>query len=103
MLGAPVACGTRIIDAAVTAVATTLVKSYSRTYSQKTTACQLAKVPPATVVSAETAHKTFGPTVLTNTYSVCTRRVFGGIEPSGLESDALITRLSTAVYNAALQ
>ncbi|GFT79833.1 uncharacterized protein TNCV_4597581 [Trichonephila clavipes] len=31
------------------------------------------------VVSAVTAHKTFGPTNLTNTYSVCTRRVFGGI------------------------
>ncbi|GFW63822.1 hypothetical protein TNCV_3744271 [Trichonephila clavipes] len=25
------------------------------------------------------AHKTFGPTDLTSTYSVCTRRVFGGI------------------------
>ncbi|GFV58828.1 transposable element Tcb2 transposase [Trichonephila clavipes] len=35
--------------------------------------------PPALVVSAATTHKTFGPTDLTNTYSVCTRRVFGGI------------------------
>ncbi|GFV51938.1 hypothetical protein TNCV_1322911 [Trichonephila clavipes] len=25
------------------------------------------------------AHKTFGPTDLTSTHSVCTRRVFGGI------------------------
>ncbi|GFY31470.1 uncharacterized protein TNCV_4990291 [Trichonephila clavipes] len=51
--------------------------------------------PPALVVSATTAHKTFGPTDLTSTYSVCTRRVFGGIEPmpSGLESNALTTRL----------
>ncbi|GFV47482.1 uncharacterized protein TNCV_885541 [Trichonephila clavipes] len=35
--------------------------------------------PPALVVSAATAHKTFGPTDLTSTSSVCTRRVFGGI------------------------
>ncbi|GFX24249.1 hypothetical protein TNCV_1366292 [Trichonephila clavipes] len=43
------------------------------------------------------AHKTFGTTDLTSTYSVCTRRVFGGIEPrpSGLESNALTTRLPT--------
>ncbi|GFW99851.1 uncharacterized protein TNCV_3420801 [Trichonephila clavipes] len=34
---------------------------------------------PAPVVSAATAHKTFGPTDLTRTYSVCTRRVLGGI------------------------
>ncbi|GFX31967.1 HTH_48 domain-containing protein [Trichonephila clavipes] len=27
----------------------------------------------------DTAHKTFGPTDLTSTFSVCTRRVFGGI------------------------
>ncbi|GFT39294.1 uncharacterized protein TNCV_2422131 [Trichonephila clavipes] len=27
----------------------------------------------------DSAHKTFGPTDLTSTYSVCTRRVFGGI------------------------
>ncbi|GFY26664.1 uncharacterized protein TNCV_2879921 [Trichonephila clavipes] len=46
--------------------------------------------PPALLVSAETAHKTFGPTDLTSTCSVCTRRVFGGIEhrtlafPSGV-------------------
>ncbi|GFW06889.1 uncharacterized protein TNCV_3289881 [Trichonephila clavipes] len=53
---------------------------------------------PAPVVSAATAHKTFGPSHSTSTYSVCTRRVFDGIEPrpSGLESDALTTRLSTA-------
>ncbi|GFX17817.1 hypothetical protein TNCV_2292661 [Trichonephila clavipes] len=40
----------------------------------------------------------YGPTDLTSTYSMCTRRVFGGIEPrpSGLESDALTTRLPTA-------
>ncbi|GFX51575.1 hypothetical protein TNCV_5012791 [Trichonephila clavipes] len=47
----------------------------------------------------DSAHKTFGPTDLMRTYSVCTRRVFGGgIEPrsSGLESDALTTRLPTA-------
>ncbi|GFW17174.1 uncharacterized protein TNCV_2762971 [Trichonephila clavipes] len=36
--------------------------------------------PPALVVSATVAHKTFRPTDLTSTYSVCTRRVFGGIE-----------------------
>ncbi|GFV37673.1 hypothetical protein TNCV_2707881 [Trichonephila clavipes] len=35
--------------------------------------------PPALMVSAVTAHKTFGLTDLTNMYSVCTRRVFGGI------------------------
>ncbi|GFX50709.1 hypothetical protein TNCV_2722951 [Trichonephila clavipes] len=34
---------------------------------------------PALLVSAETAHKTFGPTDLTSTYSVCTRRVFGDV------------------------
>ncbi|GFV10869.1 hypothetical protein TNCV_4706361 [Trichonephila clavipes] len=41
----------------------------------------------------DSAYKTFGPTDLTSTYSVCTRRVFGGIEPrpSGLESDAQAT------------
>ncbi|GFY20070.1 hypothetical protein TNCV_2147631 [Trichonephila clavipes] len=48
----------------------------------------------------DSAHKTFGLTDLTSTYSVFTRRVFGasGIEPwpSGLESDALTTRLPTA-------
>ncbi|GFY06510.1 RNase H domain-containing protein [Trichonephila clavipes] len=42
----------------------------------------------------------FGPTDLTNTCSVCTRRVFGGTgiqpRPSGMESDALTTRLPTA-------
>ncbi|GFW95962.1 uncharacterized protein TNCV_4173891 [Trichonephila clavipes] len=32
--------------------------------------------PPATAVSAATAQKAFGPTDLTSTYSVCTRRVF---------------------------
>ncbi|GFT58592.1 hypothetical protein TNCV_1250561 [Trichonephila clavipes] len=45
------------------------------------------------------AHKTFGHTDLTSTYSVCTRRVFGGTDieprPSGLKSDALTTRLPT--------
>ncbi|GFU32942.1 uncharacterized protein TNCV_4155321 [Trichonephila clavipes] len=35
--------------------------------------------PPAPVVSAATAHRTFRPTDLTSTYSVCTLRVFGGI------------------------
>ncbi|GFX17657.1 hypothetical protein TNCV_474571 [Trichonephila clavipes] len=43
----------------------------------------------------DSAHKTFGPTHLTSTYSVNIQRVFGrlGIEPktSGLESDALTT------------
>ncbi|GFY04655.1 hypothetical protein TNCV_419111 [Trichonephila clavipes] len=34
---------------------------------------------PALVVSAATSHKTFRPTDLTSMYSVCTRRVFGGI------------------------
>ncbi|GFX27942.1 uncharacterized protein TNCV_3083631 [Trichonephila clavipes] len=29
----------------------------------------------------DSAHKTFGPPDLTSTYSVCTRRVFGGIGP----------------------
>ncbi|GFU18007.1 hypothetical protein TNCV_3393631 [Trichonephila clavipes] len=48
----------------------------------------------------DSAQKTFGPTDLTSTYPVCTRRVFGGIEPkpSGLESDALTTRLPTALH-----
>ncbi|GFV55785.1 uncharacterized protein TNCV_1509261 [Trichonephila clavipes] len=42
---------------------------------------------PVLVVSAPTAHKIFGPTDLMSTYSVCTRRVFGGSEPrpSGLD------------------
>ncbi|GFS58038.1 uncharacterized protein TNCV_3124971 [Trichonephila clavipes] len=35
--------------------------------------------PPALVVSVAIAHKTFGPTDLMSTYSMCTRRVFGGI------------------------
>ncbi|GFV40045.1 uncharacterized protein TNCV_2783641 [Trichonephila clavipes] len=35
--------------------------------------------PPALVVSATTTHNTFGPPDLTSTYSVRTRRVFGGI------------------------
>ncbi|GFV58752.1 hypothetical protein TNCV_3730901 [Trichonephila clavipes] len=35
--------------------------------------------PPALSDSAVTANKNFGPTDLTCTYSVCTRRVFGGI------------------------
>ncbi|GFW44643.1 hypothetical protein TNCV_4481881 [Trichonephila clavipes] len=34
--------------------------------------------PPTPVVSAAIAHKTFGPADLTRTYSMCTRRVFGG-------------------------
>ncbi|GFU13162.1 uncharacterized protein TNCV_1445661 [Trichonephila clavipes] len=55
--------------------------------------------PPAPVVSDATSHKTFGPTDLTSTYSMCTRRVFSGIEPrpSGMESDALTSRLPTAL------
>ncbi|GFW20314.1 hypothetical protein TNCV_3457521 [Trichonephila clavipes] len=47
--------------------------------------------PPASVVSAATAHTTFGPSDLTNTYFVCTRRVFGGI---GHRSQALRVRCS---------
>ncbi|GFT24382.1 uncharacterized protein TNCV_3252301 [Trichonephila clavipes] len=47
------------------------------------------------------SHETFGPTDLKSTYSVCTRRVFGGIviepRPSGLVSDALTTMLLTHV------
>ncbi|GFX05494.1 uncharacterized protein TNCV_1008161 [Trichonephila clavipes] len=35
--------------------------------------------PPAPVVPAANTHKTFGPTDLTSTYSVYTRRVFGGV------------------------
>ncbi|GFT31705.1 uncharacterized protein TNCV_231221 [Trichonephila clavipes] len=34
---------------------------------------------PVPVVSAATIHKTFGPTDLTSTYSVCTQRIFGSI------------------------
>ncbi|GFS52508.1 RNA-dependent RNA polymerase 1 [Trichonephila clavipes] len=54
--------------------------------------------PPALVGSTATTHKPFRPTDLTST-SVCTRRVFGGIEPrpSDLESDALTTRLPTTL------
>ncbi|GFW85872.1 hypothetical protein TNCV_1623161 [Trichonephila clavipes] len=48
----------------------------------------------------DSALKTFGPTDLTSMYSVCTRRVFGGISiepmPSGLQSDALTTWVPTA-------
>ncbi|GFX35692.1 hypothetical protein TNCV_744851 [Trichonephila clavipes] len=32
--------------------------------------------PSASVVSATTTHKTLGPTDLTNTYSVCTWKIF---------------------------
>ncbi|GFW83013.1 uncharacterized protein TNCV_4604401 [Trichonephila clavipes] len=55
--------------------------------------------PPGLVVSAATAHKTFGLTDLRSMHSVCTWRVFGDIEPrpSGLESDALTTRLPRAL------
>ncbi|GFY29978.1 uncharacterized protein TNCV_4072911 [Trichonephila clavipes] len=35
--------------------------------------------PSVLEVCAATSHKTFGPTVLTSTYSVCTRRVIGSI------------------------
>ncbi|GFV68060.1 hypothetical protein TNCV_1873421 [Trichonephila clavipes] len=46
--------------------------------------------------------ETFGPSDLTSTYSVCTRRVFGGTgiepRPSGPEFGALTTRLPTATY-----
>ncbi|GFV63657.1 hypothetical protein TNCV_626521 [Trichonephila clavipes] len=35
--------------------------------------------PTAPMVSAATAHKTFGPPDLTSSYTVCARRVFGGI------------------------
>ncbi|GFV57355.1 uncharacterized protein TNCV_3285831 [Trichonephila clavipes] len=53
--------------------------------------------PPAPMVSAAATHKTFGPADLTNTYSVCTRRVFGGIghrtQAFRSGSDALTTRL----------
>ncbi|GFX34494.1 hypothetical protein TNCV_3657321 [Trichonephila clavipes] len=43
------------------------------------------------------AHKAFGPTDLMKTYSVCTWKIFVVIQPrtSGLESDALTTRLPT--------
>ncbi|GFU59889.1 hypothetical protein TNCV_4726551 [Trichonephila clavipes] len=55
---------------------------------------------PTPVISAATVLKVFGPTDLTSTYSVCTRRVFGGTGikpmPSGLESNAPTTRLPTA-------
>ncbi|GFX76547.1 hypothetical protein TNCV_3162651 [Trichonephila clavipes] len=56
--------------------------------------------PPASVISAATSHKTFGPTELTGTYFLWTRKVFGGIEPrpSGLESNALTTRLPTTLF-----
>ncbi|GFU10581.1 uncharacterized protein TNCV_1772621 [Trichonephila clavipes] len=52
---------------------------------------------PLTLVgSAATAHKTLGPIDLTSTYSVCTRRVFGGIgHQAGVprsEVNALTTR-----------
>ncbi|GFX68354.1 hypothetical protein TNCV_2817281 [Trichonephila clavipes] len=54
----------------------------------------------------DSAHKTFGSTDLTSTYSVCTRRVFRGtgIEPRsyGLESGALTTRLPTIFSMAAV-
>ncbi|GFU67667.1 hypothetical protein TNCV_1644161 [Trichonephila clavipes] len=56
---------------------------------------------PAPVVSSTTAHQTFGPIDLMSTYSVCTQRLFGGIghrtHASGKESDALTTRLPTAL------
>ncbi|GFW79896.1 hypothetical protein TNCV_3898971 [Trichonephila clavipes] len=35
--------------------------------------------PPESVVSASTAHKTFGPIDLTSTYSMCCQKVVGGI------------------------
>ncbi|GFW18010.1 uncharacterized protein TNCV_2281141 [Trichonephila clavipes] len=44
----------------------------------------------APVVSAATTHKTFGPTDLTSTYSVCTRRALGGI---GLRTQAFLSEV----------
>ncbi|GFW30438.1 hypothetical protein TNCV_453761 [Trichonephila clavipes] len=56
---------------------------------------------PVLVVSTATTHKTFEPIDLTSTFSVSIRRVFGGTgiepRPSVLESDALTTRLPTAL------
>ncbi|GFX81257.1 hypothetical protein TNCV_1828941 [Trichonephila clavipes] len=54
-------------------------------------------------LSLSAHNQTFGPPDLTSPYSVCTRRVFGGIEPrpSGLESDAITTRLPTAICTTA--
>ncbi|GFS68736.1 transposable element Tcb1 transposase [Trichonephila clavipes] len=55
----------------------------------------------STLLAAATAHRTLGLTDLTTTYSVYTRRLFGGIgiepRPSGLESDALTTRQPTTL------
>ncbi|GFW40635.1 hypothetical protein TNCV_4824711 [Trichonephila clavipes] len=51
-------------------------------------------------ITCDFAHKTFGPTDLTSTCSICTRKVFGGTDiesrRSGLESGTLTTRLPTA-------
>ncbi|GFY24386.1 hypothetical protein TNCV_1014341 [Trichonephila clavipes] len=56
-----------------------------------TTYLHLHNLGMSGLCTRDSAHKTFGPTDLTVRYSVCIRRVFGGIEPrpSGLESDAL--------------
>ncbi|GFX60783.1 hypothetical protein TNCV_4977591 [Trichonephila clavipes] len=55
---------------------------------------------PTPVVFAVTTSKNFRPTYLTRTYSVCTRRVFGGMghRTQGLrsDSDALTSRLPMA-------
>ncbi|GFV16872.1 hypothetical protein TNCV_4431151 [Trichonephila clavipes] len=50
---------------------------------------------PLTLVgSAATAHKTLGPIDLTSTYSVCTRRVFGGI---GHRTQAFFSEVQNAL------
>ncbi|GFX49494.1 hypothetical protein TNCV_4901361 [Trichonephila clavipes] len=46
----------------------------------------------ALVVSAATAHKTFGPTNSTSTYSACTWRVFGGTDVESRPFDRWIPR-----------
>ncbi|GFV97058.1 hypothetical protein TNCV_3526441 [Trichonephila clavipes] len=98
---APVAWGPRIIDTVDTAVAMTLdVVVFVVSFPHGTGGEENILQPPALMISATTTHKIFGPFDLTSTYSVCTRRVFGGIENStqafGLESDVLTTRLSKA-------
>ncbi|GFX29599.1 hypothetical protein TNCV_4776711 [Trichonephila clavipes] len=50
--------------------------------------CEATIAIPASVISAVNGHKTFGPTDITRTYSVYTRKVFGGI---GHRAQALLS------------
>ncbi|GFY32415.1 hypothetical protein TNCV_3559231 [Trichonephila clavipes] len=87
-------CWTATRSIAAPPISTSTILAWDRGGGKYSTA-------PWTHVSAASTHWTFRPTNMTSTYSVCTRRVFGGIGHRTLtlrsgESDALVTRLPTA-------